>query len=115
MGQDKIDAMSVPASVDASAVRVSVRPASGMRTNDCSDPAVAERVTGELDALPFLGTLSCDTPSVVAGSVEELIFTYTVGRSASPTAAGSNCVSGITRTGTCRRATRTAETMPRPA
>jgi hypothetical protein len=42
---------------------------------------VAERVTRELDAIPFLGTLSCDTDVVVAGSTEELVFTYTVGRS----------------------------------
>ncbi|WP_167097552.1 hypothetical protein [Mycobacterium sp. DL592] len=73
--------MSVPASVDAPAVRVAVRPQSRVQTNDCSDPVVAAHVNEELDALPFLGVLSCDTPSVVAGAIEELIFTYIVGRS----------------------------------
>lgn len=77
----KIVAVSVPASLDAPAVRVVVRSQPGVRTNDCSDPAVAEQVTAELDAIPFLGTLRCDTDSLVAGAVEELIFTYTVGRS----------------------------------
>ncbi|WP_319434942.1 hypothetical protein [Mycobacterium sp. RTGN5] len=73
--------MSVPASLDAAVAHVSVRPQAPVRANDCSDPVVAERVNRELDAIPFLGTLSCDTDAVVAGSVEELVFTYTVGRS----------------------------------
>ncbi|AQT78712.1 hypothetical protein B1R94_04780 [Mycolicibacterium litorale] len=77
----KLGLVSVPASLDASTVRVSVRPQPPVRTNNCSDPAVAERVTGELDAIPFLGTLGCDTASVVAGSLDEVVFTYTVGRS----------------------------------
>ncbi|KAA0110561.1 hypothetical protein [Mycolicibacterium sp. P1-5] len=74
-------AVSVPVSLDASVARVSVRPQTAVRTNDCSDPAVADRINGELDAIPFLGTLTCDTDSVVAGSTDELVFTYTVGRS----------------------------------
>ncbi|MCV7177459.1 hypothetical protein H7H98_17160 [Mycolicibacterium sphagni] len=74
-------AVSVPASLDASVVRVSVRPQPAIQANDCSDPEVALRVTSELDALPFLGTLTCDTDEVVAGSTRELVFTYTVGRS----------------------------------
>src|SRR3569623_44946 len=74
-------AVSVPVSLDASVARVSVRPQTAVRTNDCSDPAVADRVNGELDAIPFLGTLACDTDAVVAGSTDELVFTYTVGRS----------------------------------
>lgn len=74
-------AVSVPASLDASVVRVSVRPQTAVRTNDCSDQAVADAINAELDAIPFLGTLTCDTDAVVAGSTEELVFTYTVGRS----------------------------------
>ncbi|WP_407662947.1 CehA/McbA family metallohydrolase domain-containing protein [Mycolicibacterium helvum] len=73
--------MSVPVSLDAPLARVSVRPQSPAQGNDCSDPVVAERVNRELDAIPFLGQLSCDTDAVVAGSTEELVFTYTVGRS----------------------------------
>lgn len=74
-------AVSVPVSLDASVVRVSVRPQPPVRGNDCSDPTVAERINSELDGIPFLGTLSCNTDAVVAGATEELIFTYTVGRS----------------------------------
>ena len=65
----------------AAPVRVAARPQSGFDTNDCSDLVVRERITEELDALPFLGTLTCTTASVVAGATEELVFTYTVGRS----------------------------------
>ena len=65
-------AVSVPASLDASVVRVSVRPQTSVRTNDCSDPTVADGINAELDAIPFLGTLTCDTDAVVAGSTEEL-------------------------------------------
>ena len=64
-----------------STARVQVRPHHGLDTNDCSDLVTREAITAELDALPFLGSLTCDTATVVAGSIEELIFTYTVGRS----------------------------------
>ncbi len=62
-------------------VRISARAAGGPDTNDCSDLSVREAVTAELTALPFLGELSCPTSTVVAGSTEELLFTYTVGQS----------------------------------
>lgn len=62
-------------------VRVRARPHGRLETNDCSDLVTREAITAELNALPFLGTLTCDTAVVVAGSAEELIFTYTVGRS----------------------------------
>lgn len=74
-------AVSVPVSLDAAVVRVSLRTQTPVRANDCSDPQVAQRINDELDAIPFLGTLTCDTEAVVAGSIEELVFTYTVGRS----------------------------------
>ncbi|HEY0227679.1 MAG TPA: hypothetical protein VGC05_15085, partial [Mycobacterium sp.] len=52
-----------------------------MRSNDCSDPIVRDVITDELAALPFLGTLTCSTTAVVAGSTDELVITYTVGQS----------------------------------
>ena len=62
-------------------VRISARAVGGPDTNDCSDLDVREAVTAELNALPFLGELTCPTSTVVAGSTEELVFTYTVGQS----------------------------------
>ncbi|MDV3249027.1 hypothetical protein K7Z54_13330 [Mycobacterium avium subsp. hominissuis] len=52
-----------------------------MRSNDCSDPSVRAAISAELAALPFLGTLACSTTTVVAGSTDELVLIYTVGRS----------------------------------
>ncbi|MFE3257248.1 hypothetical protein ACFXPS_16090 [Nocardia sp. NPDC059091] len=60
---------------------VPLRPHGGPRVNDCSDPAVRERITGEITALPFLGTLTCSTRTLTAGATEELVLTYTVGSS----------------------------------
>src|ERR1700729_4285891 len=65
----------------ASTARVQARSHRGLDTNDCSDLVTREAITAELDALPFLGSLSCDTTTLIAGSTEELVFTYTVGRS----------------------------------
>jgi len=42
---------------------------------------VRDRVTAEFEALPFLGSLSCSAATVVAGSVGEVVLTYTVGES----------------------------------
>ncbi len=67
--------------VPAPTVRLHPRPRGDLDTNDCSDLVTREAITAELDALPFLGSLVCDTATVVAGSTEELVFTYTVGRS----------------------------------
>jgi hypothetical protein len=65
----------------ASTARVQARSHRGLDTNDCSDLVTREAITAELDALPFLGSLACDTTTVVAGATEELVFTYTVGSS----------------------------------
>src|ERR1700733_3957120 len=65
----------------ASTARVQARSHRGLDTNDCSDLVTREAITAELDALPFLGSLSCDTTTLIAGSTEELVFTYTVGSS----------------------------------
>jgi hypothetical protein len=65
----------------ASTARVRARPHGRSDTNDCSDLVTREAITAELNALPFLGTLACATTTAVAGSTEELVFTYTVGRS----------------------------------
>ena len=62
-------------------VRVRARPLGRLDTNDCSDLVTREGITAELNALPFLGELTCSTAAVVAGSTEEVVFTYTVGRS----------------------------------
>ncbi len=64
-----------------SSVRISARALGAPDTNDCSDPTVREAVTAEMTALPFLGELTCPTSTLVAGSTEELVFTYTVGQS----------------------------------
>src|ERR1700761_7976250 len=61
--------------------RVRARGQGRLATNDCSDLVTRETITAELNALPFLGTLVCATDVVVAGAMEELVFTYTVGRS----------------------------------
>jgi hypothetical protein len=61
--------------------RVQARPHGRPDTNDCSNLVTREAITAELNALPFLGTLTCDTALVVAGSTEEVVFSYTVGRS----------------------------------
>src|ERR1700733_14890803 len=65
----------------ASTARVQARSHRGLDTNDCSDLVTREAITAELNPLPFLGTLACATAVVVAGSTQELVFTYTVGRS----------------------------------
>src|ERR1700728_4673753 len=65
----------------APTARVRARPRGRLDTNDCSDLVTREAITAELNVLPFLGTLACATAVVVAGSTQELVFTYTVGRS----------------------------------
>lgn len=67
--------------MSASPVRISPRALGDPDTNDCSDLEVREAVTAELNALPFLGELTCPISTVVAGSTAELVFTYTVGGS----------------------------------
>ena len=60
---------------------IPLRPQSPLHSNDCSVAAVRDAITAEFDAVPFLGELTCSHTSVVAGAVEEIVFTYTVGRS----------------------------------
>jgi hypothetical protein len=60
---------------------VAVRAQGELRTNDCSSVGVRDRIDAEFESLPFLGTLTCRTQAVTAGAVEEIRFTYTVGRS----------------------------------
>jgi hypothetical protein len=67
--------------MSASPIRISPRALGAPDTNDCSDLDVREAVTAELNALPFLGELTCPISTVVAGSTAELVFTYTVGGS----------------------------------
>lgn len=59
---------------------VVVRPTGEFRANDCSSVEVRDRVNAEFATLPFLGALTCGTQRVVAGSIEELVFTFTVGQ-----------------------------------
>lgn len=73
--------VSAPISVDHARAQVAVRARGPLRSNDCSDPIVRDAITDELAALPFLGTLTCSTTAVVAGSTDELVITYTVGQS----------------------------------
>lgn len=61
--------------------RATVRAQPSPSTNDCSVPQVRDDVTAALDALPFLGELQCSHSRLVAGEVEEVVFTYTVGAS----------------------------------
>jgi hypothetical protein len=67
--------------VPAQSARVRARSHGRLDTNDCSDLVTREAITAELNTLPFLGTLACATARMVAGSTQELVFTYTVGRS----------------------------------
>nr|WP_317188881.1 hypothetical protein [Mycobacterium avium] len=67
--------------VAPSLAQVAVRASGPLRSNDCSDPSVRAAISAELAALPFLGTLACSTTTVVAGSTDELVLIYTVGRS----------------------------------
>src|SRR5690242_6723415 len=60
---------------------IPLRPQPPLRSNDCSVAAVRDAITAEFDAVPFLGELRCSHTSVVAGAVDEIVFTYTVGRS----------------------------------
>lgn len=60
---------------------IEVRAHGPLAGNDCSVAAVRDAITAEFDALPFLGELRCSHAQVVAGSVEEVVFTYVVGRS----------------------------------
>ncbi|CAM2839843.1 hypothetical protein BST27_08645 [Mycobacterium intermedium] len=63
---------------------VTLRPLSLPRppaSNDCSVAEVRDKITAELDALPFLGSLACSHAELVAGSLVEVVFTYTVGSS----------------------------------
>ncbi len=60
---------------------IPLRPQHSSRSNDCSVAAVRDAITAEFDAVPFLGELRCSHTSVIAGAVEEIVFTYTVGRS----------------------------------
>jgi hypothetical protein len=60
---------------------IPLRSQSPLSSNDCSVAAVRDGITAEFDALPFLGELRCSHASVVAGATEEIVFTYTVGRS----------------------------------
>jgi hypothetical protein len=52
----------------APTVRVRARSQRELDTNDCSNLVTREAITAELDALPFLGALTCDTTTVVAGA-----------------------------------------------
>src|ERR1700735_3026150 len=65
----------------ASTARVQARSHRGLDTNDCFDLVTREAITAAPGALPVLGSLSCDTTTLIAGSTEELVFTYTVGSS----------------------------------
>lgn len=61
--------------------RVVVRPQTELTSNDCSVAAVRDEITAQFDELPFLGELRCSHDRVVAGSLDEVVFTYTVGGS----------------------------------
>ncbi|HET7013084.1 MAG TPA: hypothetical protein VFI65_04190, partial [Streptosporangiaceae bacterium] len=58
-----------------------LRPQRDQRSNDCSIVAVRDPITAQIRALPFLGTLDCSADRLVAGALEEVRFTYTVGGS----------------------------------
>jgi hypothetical protein len=68
-------------SARASTARVAVRPQEPLTSNDCSVAAVRDDITAQFDALPFLGELHCSHDRLVAGSLDEVVFTYTVGGS----------------------------------
>ncbi|WP_375538301.1 hypothetical protein [Mycolicibacterium sp. CBMA 311] len=61
--------------------RLAVRSQPGFQTNDCSDVQLRDRITAAVDAMPFLGELRCSHTRLIAGDIDELVFTYTVGAS----------------------------------
>ncbi|MGB8405305.1 MAG: hypothetical protein WCE30_14690 [Mycobacterium sp.] len=61
--------------------RLAVRSQPALLTNDCSDVQLRDRITAEVDAMPFLGELRCSHARLVAGDIDEVVFTYTVGAS----------------------------------
>ena len=65
----------------SSTAAVALRSLGALKSNDCATATVRDRITAEFEALPFLGSLSCSAGTVVAGSVGEVVLTYTVGRS----------------------------------
>lgn len=65
----------------SSGAGVVVRPQPALTGNDCSVAVVRDEITAQFDGLPFLGELRCSHHRVVAGSLEEVVFTYTVGGS----------------------------------
>lgn len=65
----------------SSGAGVVVRPQPALTGNDCSVAVVRDEITAQFDGLPFLGELRCSHDRVVAGSLEEVVFTYTVGGS----------------------------------
>lgn len=58
-----------------------VRPLPPLNSHDCSVTAVRDDITAQFEALPFLGELQCSHDKLTAGSLDEVVFTYTVGRS----------------------------------
>jgi len=74
-------AMTAEGKTAAEAPRLAVREQPGRRTNDCSDVAVRDAITAEIDAMAFLGELRCSHTRLVAGDLDEVVFTYTVGAS----------------------------------
>lgn len=60
---------------------VVVRPQAPLTGNDCSVASVRDEITAQFEGLPFLGELRCSHDRMVAGSLNEVIFTYTVGTS----------------------------------
>ncbi|WP_405142081.1 hypothetical protein OG589_33175 [Sphaerisporangium sp. NBC_01403] len=61
--------------------RVTPRPQTERRYHDCADPAVGQRTTDAVRALPFLGELTAETATLTAGDLTELVLRYTVGGS----------------------------------
>lgn len=64
-----------------SGAAATVRAQRALSSNDCSVASVRDEITAQFDALPFLGELRCSHTRVTAGALEEVVFTYTVGRS----------------------------------
>ncbi|QLL07600.1 hypothetical protein [Mycobacterium vicinigordonae] len=65
----------------AATAEVALRPQPRLAANDCAVTAVRDAITAEFQTLPFLGELRCSHDRVTAGSLAEVVFTYTVGSS----------------------------------
>lgn len=63
------------------APRITPRPQAGHAYHDCADATSAQKVTGAVRSLPFLGELTARTATLTAGQTTEVVLDHVVGAS----------------------------------